>query len=203
MCPKVESPEHLGVIAELLDTLEAERGLKHGHTRLVALVETADAYFRMREIAKATPRLDALSLGAEDFATALGMEPIGETLQAPKQTMIAAARAAGILPLGFMGTVADFDDLEAFRATIRRSRKFGFAGASCIHPSQVPILNQEFGWSDAELDRARRMVAAYDAAKAQGLGAVAFEGKMIDVPVVERAEALIRQAERQRARRPA
>jgi citrate lyase subunit beta/citryl-CoA lyase len=202
MCPKVESPEHLGVIAELLDSLEHERGLKNGHTRLVALVETADAYFRMREIAKATPRLDALSLGAEDFATALGMEPIGETLQAPKQTMIAAARAAGILPLGFMGTVADFDDLDAFRATIRRSRKFGFAGASCIHPSQVPILNEEFGWSDAELDRARRMVAAYDAAKAQGLGAVAFEGKMIDVPVVERAEALIRRAERQRARRP-
>jgi len=203
MCPKVESPEHLGVIAELLDTLEAERGLPPGHTRLVALIETADAYFRVREIATATPRLDAISLGAEDFATALGMEPIGETLQAPKQTIIIAARAAGILPLGFMGTVADFDDLAAFRATIRRSRKFGFTGASCIHPSQVPILNEEFGWSDAELDRARRMVAAYDAAKAQGLGAVAFEDKMIDVPVVERAEALIRQAEKQRARRPA
>ena len=134
MCPKVESPEHLGVIAELLDTLEAERGLKEGHTRLVALVETADAYFRLREIAKATPRLDALSLGAEDFATALGMEPIGETLQAPKQTMIIAARAAGILPLGFMGTVADFDDLDAFRATIRRSRKFGFAGGELHSP---------------------------------------------------------------------
>jgi citrate lyase subunit beta/citryl-CoA lyase len=202
MCPKVGSPEHLGVIAELLDTLEAERGLSRGHTRLVALVETADAYFRLREIAKATPRLDALSLGAEDFATSVGMEPIGETLQAPKQTMIIAARAAGILPLGFMGTVADFDDLEVFRATIRRSRKFGFVGASCVHPSQVPILNEEFGWSDAEVDRARRMVAAYDAAKAKGLGAVAFEGKMIDVPVVERAQALIREAERQRARRP-
>jgi citrate lyase subunit beta/citryl-CoA lyase len=203
MCPKVESPKHLGVIAEMLDTLEAERGLKVGHTRLVALVETADAYFRLREIARATPRLDALSLGAEDFATSVGMEPIGETLQAPKQTMIIAARAAGILPLGFMGTVADFDDLEAFRATIRRSRRFGFVGASCIHPSQVPILNEEFGWSDADVDRARRMVAAYDAAKAKGLGAVTFEGKMIDVPVVERAQALIRQAERQRARRPA
>ena len=203
MCPKVESPEHLGVIAEMLDTLEAERGLKTGHTRLVALVETADAYFRVREIAKATSRLDALSLGAEDFATSVGMEPIGETLQAPKQTMIIAARAAGILPLGFMGTVADFDDLDAFRATIRRSRKFGFVGASCIHPSQVPILNEEFGWSDADVDRARRMVATYDAAKAQGIGAVTFEGKMIDVPVVERALALIRQAERQRARRPA
>jgi len=201
MCPKVESPEHLIVISELLDHFEAERGLKPGHTQLVALVETADAYFRLREIAKATSRLIGLSLGAEDFATALGMEPIGETLQAPKQTMIIAARAAGILPLGFMGTVADFDDLDVFRATIRRSRKFGFAGASCIHPSQVPALNEEFGWSDAEIDRARRMVAAYDAAKAQGLGAVAFEGKMIDVPVVERAEALIRQADKQQARR--
>jgi citrate lyase subunit beta/citryl-CoA lyase len=201
MCPKVESPEHLCVIAELLDTLEAECGLEQGHTRLVALVETADAYFRVREIARATPRLVALSLGAEDFATSLGMEPIAETLQAPKQTIIIAARAAGILPLGFMGTVADFDDLDAFRATIRRSRKFGFVGASCIHPSQVPILNEEFGWSDAEVDRARRMVAAYDAAKTQGVGAVTFEGKMIDVPVVERAQALLRQAEKQRARR--
>lgn len=201
MCPKVESPEHLIVIAELLDTLEAERGLSRGHTRLVALVETADAYFRVREIAKATPRLDALSLGAEDFATSLGMEPIGETLQAPKQTIIIAARAAGIMPIGFMGTVADFDDLDAFRATIRRSRKFGFVGASCIHPSQVPILNEEFGWSDADVDRAKRMIATYDAAKAKGLGAVTFEGKMIDVPVVERAQALVRQAERQRARR--
>jgi citrate lyase subunit beta/citryl-CoA lyase len=203
MCPKVESPEHLGVIAEMLDTLEAERGLARGHTRLVALIETADAYFRAREIAKATPRLVALNLGAEDFATAVGMEPAGDTLQGPKQTVIIAARAAGIVSLGFMDTVARFDDLEAFRATVRRSRRFGFVGASCIHPSQVPILNEEFGWSDAELDRARRMVAAYAAAKAQGLGAVAFEGAMIDVPVVERAEALIRQAERHRSRRGA
>jgi citrate lyase subunit beta/citryl-CoA lyase len=203
MCPKVESPEHLGVIAELLDTLEAERSLAQGHTQLVALIETADAYFRAREIAKATPRLVALNLGAEDFATAVGMEPATETLQGPKQTVIIAARAAGIVSLGFMDTVARFDDLDAFRAVVKRSRRFGFTGASCIHPSQVPILNEEFGWSDAEIDRARRMVAAYDAAKAQGLGAVAFEGKMIDVPVVERAAALIRQAERQRTRHPA
>jgi citrate lyase subunit beta / citryl-CoA lyase len=191
MCPKVESPEHLGVIAELLDTLEAERGLKNGHTRLVALVETADAYFRMREIAKATPRLDALSLGAEDFATALGMEPIGETLQAPKQTMIAAARAAGILPLGFIGTVADYKDLDAFRATIRRSRKLGFRGASVIHPSQVPILNEEFSPSADEVASARKIVAAYDEAVAAGRGSIEVDGKMIDVPVVLRAQELL------------
>jgi citrate lyase subunit beta/citryl-CoA lyase len=196
MCPKTESPEHLQVIAELLDTIEADRGLPRGHTRLVALVETADAFFRFREIAKATPRLVALSLGAEDFALALGMEPIGETLQMPKQTMIIAARAAGLLPLGFMGTVADFADRDAFRQTVRRSRRFGFAGGTCVHPSQVTILNEEYGFSDAEVARARAMVEAYDDAMAKGLGAVTFEGKMIDVPVVERAKNLLRLAEK-------
>jgi citrate lyase subunit beta/citryl-CoA lyase len=200
MCPKVESPEHLGVIAELLDAFETARGLTIGHTRLVALVETADAYFRLREIAKATPRLVALSLGAEDFALSVGMEPITETLEAPKQTMIIAARAAGILPLGFMGTVADFKDLDVFRQVVRRSRKFGFAAASCIHPSVVHVLNEEYGVSPQAADRAKRMIAAYDDAIARGIGAVTFEGKMIDVPVVEREKALLRQAERFAAR---
>jgi citrate lyase subunit beta/citryl-CoA lyase len=194
MCPKVENPEHLVVIAELLDTVEAARGLPLGHTKLVALVETADAYFQLRDIAKATPRLVAMSLGAEDFALALEMEPIGETLQMAKQTMIIAARGAGILPLGFMGTVADFADLEAFRATVHRSRKFGFAGGTCVHPGQVGILNEEYGVSPEVAERAERLIAAYDAAKAQGLGAVTFEGKMIDVPVVERAQAVLRLA---------
>lgn len=200
MCPKVESPEHVVVISELLDTFEAERGLPIGHTKLVALVETADAFFRLREIAKSSPRLVAMSLGAEDFALALAMEPIGETLQLAKQTMIIAARGAGILPLGFMGTVADFADLDAFRETIRRSRRFGFAGGTCVHPSQVGILNEGYGYSDADVDLATRMVAAYDDAKAKGLGAVTFEGKMIDVPVVERAQNVLRQAAKFAAR---
>src|SRR5262245_3603295 len=194
MCPKVESPEHLRVIAEMLEALEGQRGLPAGHTKLVALIETAAAYFRAREIALATPRLVALSLGAEDFAWSVGMEPLGETLEMPKQTVIIAARAAGILPLGFMGTVADFKDLDAFRAVVRRSRRFGFAAATCIHPSQVPIINEEYGVSAAEVDRARRLIAAYDEAMAGGVGAVTFDGKMIDVPVVERAKALLARA---------
>jgi citrate lyase subunit beta / citryl-CoA lyase len=196
MCPKVESPEHLQVIAEMLDVLEGERGLPAGHTRLVGVIETAAAYFRAREIALATPRLVALSLGAEDFAWSVGMEPRGETLEMPKQTVIIAARAAGILPLGFMGTVADFKDLDAFRGVVRRSRSFGFAGATCIHPSQLPILNEEYGVAPAEAERARRLIAAYEAAMASGVGAVTFEGTMIDVPVVERARALLARSRR-------
>jgi citrate lyase subunit beta / citryl-CoA lyase len=196
MCPKVESPEHLQVIAEMLDVLEGQRGLVAGHTKLVALVETAAAYFRAREIALATPRLVALSLGAEDFAWSVGMEPLGDTLEMPKQTVIIAARAAGILPLGFMGTVADFKDLDAFRAVVRRSRRFGFAGASCIHPSQLAILNEEYGVSPEQAEWARRLIAAYEGAQAKGVGAVTFEGNMIDAPVVERAKALLARARR-------
>jgi citrate lyase subunit beta/citryl-CoA lyase len=90
---------------------------------------------------------------------------------------------------------------EAFRDVVRRSRKFGFAAASCIHPSVVHILNEEYGVAPAAADRARRMIAAYEEAIEQGIGAVTFEGKIIDVPVVQRANALLAQAERFAARR--
>jgi citrate lyase subunit beta / citryl-CoA lyase len=188
MLTKIESAEHVQMIAEVVDELEVERGMLPGATKLVALVETASAFLRMTEIARAHPRLVALSIGAEDFALSVGMLPEAEGLFFPKQQMIIAARAAGILPLGFIGSVADFRDLDAFRATIRRSRRLGFAGASCIHPSQVAILNEEYRPSPDEVAAAERAVAAYDAATAAGIGAIELDGKMIDVPVIERAK---------------
>jgi citrate lyase subunit beta / citryl-CoA lyase len=193
MLTKVESADHVRMIAEIVDELEAERGMDHGTTKFVALIETAGAFFRMPEIARAHPRLIGLSVGAEDFALAVGMLPEAEGLFYPKQQMIIAARAAGILPLGFIGTVADFRDLDAFRATIRRSRRLGFAGASCIHPSQVAILNEEYRPSADELAKADRIVAAYDTATAAGIGAIELDGTMIDVPVVERAKRVLAQ----------
>jgi citrate lyase subunit beta/citryl-CoA lyase len=191
MLTKVESAEHVQAIAEMVDELEAERGMAAGSTKFVALVETASAFFRMEAIARGHRRLVGLSVGAEDFALSVGMLPEAEGLLYPKQHMIFAARAAGILPLGFIGTVADFDDLDAFRATIRRSRRLGFAGASCIHPSQVAILNEEYRPSPDEVAAAERITAAYDTATASGVGAIAIDGKMIDVPVVERAKQVL------------
>lgn len=188
MLTKVASAEHVRMIAEVVGEIEAERGMAAGTTRFVALVETASGFLRIAEIAGAHPRLVALSIGAEDFALSVGMLPEAEGLFFPKQQMIIAARAAGILPLGFIGTVADFRDLDAFRATIRRSRRLGFAGASCIHPSQVAILNEEYRPSSDEVAQAERAVAAYDAATAAGIGAIEIDGKMIDVPVIERAK---------------
>jgi citrate lyase subunit beta / citryl-CoA lyase len=179
------------LVAEIMDEIEAERGMTIGTTKIFGMVETASAFFRIAEIAKASPRLIALTLGAEDFATSAGILPEAEPLTMPKQTAVFAARAAGIMPMGFIGSIAEFHDLDAFRQTIRRSRRFGFVGASVIHPSQIAILNEEFRPSAAEVDHARRVVAAYDKALAEGVGAVTVDGKMIDVPVVERAKALL------------
>jgi citrate lyase subunit beta/citryl-CoA lyase len=189
--PKAESAEHVQLVAEIMDEIEAERGMTIGTTKILGMVETASAFFRIAEIAKASPRLVALTLGAEDFALSAGMLPEAEGLFMPKQTCVFAARAAGILPMGFVGTVAEFHDLDAFRETVRRSRRIGFMGASVIHPSQLAILNEEFRPAATEIDHASRVVAAYDKALAEGVGAVTVDGKMIDVPVVERAKALL------------
>ncbi len=191
MLPKIESADHLRLIAETIDEIEAERGMAPGHTRLIAMLETPGSIFRAEAIACAHPRLVGITVGSEDLALAVGMVPEAEGLLFPKQQAIFAASAAGILPLGFLGTVADFNDLDQFRATIDRSRRLGFAGASVIHPGQIAILNEGFRPQPAALDHATRLIAAYAKATAAGSGAITFEGRMIDVPVVRRAQALL------------
>jgi citrate lyase subunit beta / citryl-CoA lyase len=188
LLPKIASADHVKLIVEVVADLEAERGMAIGTTRLIPMIETADAFFKIHEIARADPRIVALNLGAEDFALSVGMLPEPEGLFYPKQQTIIAARAAGVMPLGFIGTVADFKDLEAFRATIQRSRRMGFMGASVIHPSQIQILNEEFRPTAEEVAQARRIVEAYDKATREGVGAIVLDGRMIDVPIVVRAQ---------------
>jgi citrate lyase subunit beta/citryl-CoA lyase len=205
MLPKVHSAQHVRLVAEVLDEIEAERGLANGRTRIVAMIETAEAFFHVKEIAAAHPRVVALTLGSEDFALSAGMVPEAEGLFYPKQQIVLAARAAGVLPLGFIGTVADYKDLDAFRAAVRRSRRIGFTGASVIHPSQIAILNEEFRPSADEVEKARRIVSAFAAAAQGNTGAIEVDGKMVDIPVVERARATLARHEaiELRARRSA
>jgi citrate lyase subunit beta/citryl-CoA lyase len=191
---KADSADHVRLISEVVSELETERGMALGSTRFIVMIETAEAFFRMPEIARADPRIAAMTLGGEDFALSVGMLPEAEGLFMPKQTLAIAARAAGIMPLGFIGTVADYKDLDAFRQTVRRSRRLGFLGASVIHPSQIAILNEEFAPSADEIDSARRIVTAYAQAVAEGRGSIAVDGKMIDVPVVARAEQTLQRA---------
>ena len=197
---KVDGAGHLKLVAELVEECEREAGRPHGSVKLAAMVETADAYFRAHAIARASSRLIGMSLGGEDFAMDIGCLPDTDTLLVPKQTVMIAAKAAGLMAMGFIGTVADYNDTEGFRAAIRKSVKFGFDCASVIHPSGIPILNEEFTPTKESVDHARRVIEAYEAARLAGKGAITVDGKMIDVPIVIRAERLLARYEAIRAR---
>ena len=193
---KVDGPAHIRLLDELVTELEQKAGMPVGHTRFISMIETPQSFFEMRVIAEASPRVAAMNIGGEDFALECGMEPTDEALFMPKQSMIIAARAAGVMPLGFIGTVADFSDWDKFRAMVRRSRQLGFEGASCIHPGQVPIVNEAYTPSTDDVAYAERVIAGDEEAKSRGRASFQIDGKMIDVPVVVRARRLI---ERHRA----
>jgi citrate lyase subunit beta/citryl-CoA lyase len=194
MLPKVMGPEHIRLLSEVVAVREAALGLPIGHTRFIGIVETPQALPHLFAIAGADPRMAALGVGSEDLSTELEAVPGADMLYHFGMMVVAAARGAGILPLGSVGAFADFRDLEGYRTSLQRSRKLGFACTACIHPAHVPIINEEYGVAPAEADRARRLIAAFEEALAQGLGAVAFEGAMIDLPVVERARRLLARA---------
>ncbi len=197
---KARGPDHIRLIEEYVAECERASGVPEGRTWLLPLIETPEALPHTQAIAQASPRVVAVSLGPEDFATAIGAEPSEEALLVPKHLLLHGARAAGVMPLGLLGTLAGFSDLGAFRDLAIRSRRVGFEGASCINPVQVAPLNEAFTPGEAELEKARRIVAAAGEAEAAGRGAVALDGKMIDVPVVRRAEALIARAKAIRTR---
>ena len=194
MLPKVMGPEHIRLLAELADAAEARHGRDRGSLRFLAIVETAEALPKLGAIAAADPRMVALGVGGEDLATELEAVPSADSLYPFAMMVLAAARAAGIQPMGSLGAFAAFDNPEGYRAALRRSRALGFACAACIHPVQVSVINEEYGPSAAQIDRARRLIATFEAALASGQGAVAFEGAMIDLPVVERARRLLLRA---------
>jgi citrate lyase subunit beta/citryl-CoA lyase len=197
---KADSASHVRLLDELVTALEEKRGMTIGHTRFLTMIETTDAFTRIDEIPRASPRIVGMVIGGEDFALEMNAQPDEEVLLAPKQRMIISARAAGVMPLGFIGTVADFSDWEKFRVMVRRSRHFGFDGAGCIHPGQVRIVNEEYTPSAEEVAYARKVIQMDKEAAAAGRGSFQIEGKMIDIPVVVRAERLIRRFEAIKAR---
>jgi len=201
--PKVPDAAFVREVAQVLDELERERGFVSGHTHLVAMIECPEGLAHIDAIAAAHPRVVALIIGAEDLALALQCAVDDAALLGPNQRAVFAARRAGVMPLGFVGSVADYADLDAFRVRIERARRLGFDGGFCVHPRQVAVMNEEFSPQPAELTRAQALVAAFEAQQARGRAAFAFEGRMVDLPVVEQARALLARAARiaQRAAR--
>jgi citrate lyase subunit beta / citryl-CoA lyase len=192
LVPKTREARMLQELADMLEKLERSTG--RPEVALVPMIEDAGAVLDAKVIATATPRVFGLVAGGEDLATALDAEPTPEVLYLPKLMVHLAAKAAGVRSFGLLRTVADYGDLDAVEKSAREARAFGFDGASCVHPSVVPILNRAFSPSAEELDHARRLIAESERATANGQGAFAFEGKMVDEPVVQRARALLERA---------
>ena len=192
--PKVPDASFVLGVAEVLSELEFERGLPQGHTRIVAMVEDAQGLSAINDIAMAHPRMVGLIVGAEDLAVSMRMAVHEDGLTLPNLMAVIAARRAGILPLGFIGSVADYKDVEAFRARVERARRVGFEGAFCVHPSQVAVMNQAFAPAPAEVEHARAVVDAFEAQVGSGRAAFSFNGRMVDLPVVEQCRQVLQRA---------
>ena len=179
------------LLDELVSELEEKRGMTVGHTKFITMIETAEAFGRIDEIPRASERVVAMNIGGEDFALECDMQPDDDVLLHSKQRMIISARAAGVMPLGFIGTIAGFGDWEKFRAMVKRSRRFGFDGAGCIHPGQVTIVNEEYSPNAEEVAYAKKIIEMDRQAAASGRGSFALDGKMIDIPIIVRAQKLL------------
>ena len=196
MIPKIESAGHVRLLAELVSSCEAKQGMTRGHTKFYVVVESVQAFPHMFEIAAAHPRVVAFTCGTEDFTASTGSQPDPDVLLYPKQQGIIAARAAGAIPLGVLASSANFRDIEGYRKAIANSRRFGVEGSACIHPTQVTALNDGFSPSDKDIADAKRVVATYDKAMAEGRGSIGLDGMMLDVPVVQRSERVLEIARR-------
>lgn len=198
--PNVRTPADVLRIDALVGQREAALVLERRRTRLLVLVESAEGLTQLSAIARASSRITAINLGNEDLALDLGVSPTEEALSVARQLLVIAAAAAGVTPLGLVGSGTNFSDLDAYRALAERSRRLGSRGASCIHPSQIRILNEVFAPAPDELQWAERVVEAASEAARAGRGAFSLDGRMIDRPITARAEALLRQAEAVRTR---
>ena len=196
--PKVEATASVEEADTKLRNLEAQRDLATGTVRLIAMIETARGLLNAASIADSADRLVAITIGPEDLALSLGSAVTEDALYHPTMTVLTAARAADKIPLGYIGSMSEYKDLEKYRQWIRRARQLGFEGAFCIHPTQVPILNEEFLPSATELARARALVSAFEVHVGKGEAAFTFEGEMVDAPIALRARQLIQRAERRR-----
>lgn len=157
--PKVESAAEVRRVSEFVGELEREKGLPEGGIQLQALIETPKGILHATQIASADQRLTSIGLGGIDFAAACGFEPTIENLTSPSQSILVAARAAGIRARGLVGSFSNFSDLEGFRRMVRLSKQMGFCEGGAIHPAQVTILNEEMGPTEVELAQARQKLS--------------------------------------------
>ncbi len=192
--PKVEHPRDVQWIACAVAALEAEHGMVQGHVRLLLQIESAAALPRLHDIAAAHQRVMGMMLGSEDFSLDLGGLPVEDLLLAPSLMLLHAARAACIQPIGFVASIAALGDVDDFRRVLERARGLGFRGAVIVHPKFIEAVNDCYTPSASQVAAARDIVAAFETADRQGLGAVRVAELMVDKPVYRRALQLLAEA---------
>jgi malyl-CoA/(S)-citramalyl-CoA lyase len=211
MIPKVGCASDIYAVDALVTAVEAAQA----RTKPVALeviIESAAGIAHVEEIASASPRLQAMSLGAADFAASMGMQTTGiggtqenyymardgekhwsDPWHWAQAAIVAACRTHGVLPVD--GPFGDFSDEAGFRAQARRSATLGMVGKWAIHPKQIALANEIFTPSDAQVTEAREILAAMEQAKANGEGATVYKGRLVDIASIKQAEVIVQQYE--------
>lgn len=211
MIPKAGNAADIYAVDALVTAIERAKG-REKRIGFEAIIETAAGICHVEEIAAASPRMQAISLGAADFAASMGMATTGiggtqedyymhhqgqkywsDPWHWAQAKIVAACRTHGVLPVD--GPFGDFSDTEGFLAQARRSATLGMVGKWAIHPSQIALANQVFSPSDAAVTEAREILAAMDEAKRSGAGATVYKGRLVDIASIKQAEVIVRQAE--------
>ena len=211
MIPKVGCAADVYAVDALVTAVERAMG-RRKPIAFEVIIESAAGISHVEEIAASSPRLQAMSLRAADFAASMGMQTtgIGGTQEAyymaregtkywsdpwhwAQAAIVAACRTHGVLPVD--GPFGDFSDDDGFRAQARRSATLGMVGKWAIHPKQVALANEVFTPSDAAVTEAREILAAMEAAAARGEGATVYKGRLVDIASIKQAEVIVRHAE--------
>ncbi len=189
--PMCETQEDVIALDELLNKVEHEHQLPLGCVKIMASIETAKGVMNSYQIAGASDRVTAISFGAEDFTNSMGIDRSGTGMElfTARSQIALSASANGID--SFDTVYIDIDDKEGFCEEAEQAKQLGFSGKSVIHPSQVDLVHEIFAPEKEEIEHAKRVIAAIEEAEQQGLGVVSLDGKMIDAPVVEKAQRII------------
>ncbi len=189
--PKTENAAEIIELDQEIEKVEKELGCEPGQTKILAAIESAEGVLNAYAIAKASPRMTGIALGAEDYCTNLKTtrSKEGTELLFARQTIVVAARAAGIDALDTV--YSDLTDLDTFRKEVQLIKQLGFDGKSVIHPMQIPIVNRIFAPTMEEINKARDILKGIKQAEDAGSGVLAVNGKMVDRPVVLRAQRCI------------
>ncbi|MBD5204698.1 MAG: citrate (pro-3S)-lyase subunit beta [Bacteroidales bacterium] len=188
--PKTETAEEVREVEREIEKVEKELGCL-GRTKIMAAIESALGVVNAYDIATASPRMMGIALGAEDYCANLKTQRSkgGDELRLARETIVVAARAAGIDALDTV--YSNLNDMETFRNEVEYIKTLGFDGKSIINPRQIEVVNEVFAPTEKDIEKARAIVAAIKEAEKKGSGVIALNGKMIDRPVVIRAERTI------------